>query len=557
MTNSKLLVIAAVVPLLFMFARQAHAAASNIYYAQTAQGNNNGADCADAYAYTDATNGFNVSSKWGSGSSQIGPGTTVHLCGTITASAGASALLWFQGAGTSGNPITLRFEPGAILQAPYWGSLGAIYCSNEQYVTVDGGTNGVLQATANGTDLTYQAGGPGIVFRTCNNFVIQNLTVADIYVHDSVSNTNDTNGSLSDGISVTGGDGGAVQYNTVHDAHWCIAYGTYSGTTGTNYTIAHNVLYNCDHDVAGGDGNVNTTQNGVYIHDNTTCTAGGYCGGWGLWDTTSNTFHHDCIHYWSTHTGSVLNNLEIYNNTCKGDPGGHMSAFIYAEGSDYSGEGSVLSPLVFNNIVVNTSLSDSPGDGMIFFFAENPAAYNNTVMGSLSAAISLYGVNSTSGDASATVENNIMSGTPTGIYLQNNTNGTTTYYATLAASDHNEFYNVQDPGMVWGSSHTYNTLTAWQGCSETDCPSGGPDLHSNVSNPNLSTSYQLQAGSGAIGLGANLSSLAVSQLDFDFAGLSRPSSGAWDAGAYQYSASGAQSLLIGGGALIVGLALLW
>ena len=43
---------------------------------------------------------------WGGGSTQIGPGTTAHICGTITGSAGAVAFT-FQGSGTSGNPVTL------------------------------------------------------------------------------------------------------------------------------------------------------------------------------------------------------------------------------------------------------------------------------------------------------------------------------------------------------------------------------------------------------------------------------------------------------------------
>src|SRR5271157_1591702 len=78
------------------------ASAGNIYVAQSASGSANGSTCANAYAYTFFNNGGN----WGSGSSQIGPGTTVHLCGTITGSAGAT-ILTFLGNGSNGNPITL------------------------------------------------------------------------------------------------------------------------------------------------------------------------------------------------------------------------------------------------------------------------------------------------------------------------------------------------------------------------------------------------------------------------------------------------------------------
>ena len=94
----------------------AFATASDIYIAQNAIGANTGADCADAHAVT----WFDSGSNWGSGGGQIGPGTTVHLCGTFSAPAGASEYLTFQGSGTNGNPITLLFESGAVLTATYW-----------------------------------------------------------------------------------------------------------------------------------------------------------------------------------------------------------------------------------------------------------------------------------------------------------------------------------------------------------------------------------------------------------------------------------------------------
>ena len=52
------------------------ASRSTIFYGPNSIGAANGSDCADAYAYNDPTNGWNVSGKWGGGSAQIGPGTT-------------------------------------------------------------------------------------------------------------------------------------------------------------------------------------------------------------------------------------------------------------------------------------------------------------------------------------------------------------------------------------------------------------------------------------------------------------------------------------------------
>src|SRR5208337_479058 len=64
--------------------------AKDIYIAQTAQGSANGTSAANAYAVT----WFNTAGNWGSGSSQINPGDTVHLCGTIT------SVLTIQASGT-------------------------------------------------------------------------------------------------------------------------------------------------------------------------------------------------------------------------------------------------------------------------------------------------------------------------------------------------------------------------------------------------------------------------------------------------------------------------
>ena len=95
------------------YAMPAAGSAANIYIAQSAVGAADGADCNDAYAYTF----FNTASNWGSGSTQIGPGTTVYLCGTITVPVNTAGLV-VHGSGTSSNPITIFFEPNAILQSP-------------------------------------------------------------------------------------------------------------------------------------------------------------------------------------------------------------------------------------------------------------------------------------------------------------------------------------------------------------------------------------------------------------------------------------------------------
>src|SRR5438477_846826 len=131
----------------------AFATATDVYIASGAAGAANGSSCSNALGI----GFFNDWRNWGSGAAQIGPGSTVHLCGTITAPAGASGYISFQASGASGAPITLAAEPGAVLQAPFWGQYGAIEARGVNNVVIDGRGVGLIQATDNGTNLANQA----------------------------------------------------------------------------------------------------------------------------------------------------------------------------------------------------------------------------------------------------------------------------------------------------------------------------------------------------------------------------------------------------------------
>jgi hypothetical protein len=112
---------------------------ADIYVAASSAGGANGTSCGNAYAW----------SKWADPSIWIGD-NTLHICGTYTGSANSTAIA-SRGAGTSGHPITIKFEPGARLEAPYWNNPnGAIY-SSHAYVTIDGGGNGTTGAQGAGT----------------------------------------------------------------------------------------------------------------------------------------------------------------------------------------------------------------------------------------------------------------------------------------------------------------------------------------------------------------------------------------------------------------------
>jgi hypothetical protein len=105
---------------------------------------------------------------------------------------------------------------------------------------------------------------------------------------------------------------------------------------------------------------------------------------------------------------------------------------------------------------------------------------------------------------------------------------------TWLTSDYNDLYDTS--GYIVGYSGTYYTLNTWKASTRS------PDAHSIGGNPNLSSTYHLQSGSPAIAAGTNLYGTCFGQpnpglgaLCFDKDGIARPSTGAWDIGAYQYS----------------------
>jgi hypothetical protein len=507
---------------IFTFVTAVFSLANDIYIAQNATGGNTGADCADAYALT----WFNNSANWGSGSNKIGPGTTVHLCGTFNAPAGASGYLTFQGGGNSGNAVTLLFESGAVLTAPYWGTNGAIFADGLDYLTVDGGANGVVQATASGSPGSY-ANQPSqayaVYFLNVSNSEIKDLTVSDIYVH--TADLSDEGGQNTVGIQWSYGSSVSIDNNTCHDVRSCIIYSYEAGETSSNISIFSNTVYNINWGIIIGDGNTGATLNApvqIYanvIHD------------FALWDDNANYNHHDGVYCFSTHPSSYLNACSVYNNYIYGDPGTHGNTFIF-DSQNNSGM-SCTGVQIFNNLLTNSSSQNFPANGLIQDWCTNTAIYNNTIVGTSS-------TNTASGNVciavnpgtGVTLENNICSTFYLGIYVASG--------ASIATSNYNDFYNLGYLGSD-NTNNYYQSLQAWQGCKSNGCPSTH-DMKSVNGNPSLSASFHLSGSSSAAWESAtNLSSVGIAALDSDKAGLARPPSSPpnWDIGAYYDSGSGA------------------
>jgi hypothetical protein len=440
---------------------------------------------------------FNTSSNWGSGAGQIGPGTTVHLCGTFNDANAGDTLLRFQGSGSSGSPITLKFENGANLtNSAYWGGInsGGIQMGGS-WQTIDGGTNGLIQNKGNGSSqggYAHSADSNLIYLNGCTNCVVKNMTLSNAYVHTSQLDGGPPNGA---GGIVCANGCSSVTYsgNTAHDGSACYAHNSSKGDS--NFTITQNVGYRCNW------GLVVAMSNSSASSTNETISSNEFYDG-GVWDDNADNNHHNGVIVFDDGSGTTITGLQIYDNYIHGDWGKNVTAWIFLD----TNGGHWISPLVFNNVLTDSNSQYGANNGFITAVGDvaHPAqVYNNTIFGNGTGQC----INVT---IAVSIENNILSTCYQGIYVNSG--------SILVMSDYNDIYNLK-------AGNQY--------------PPGTYDVHSTTGNPNLDATGKIQAKSSAIGIGSNLANLNVQKLDSDMAGQVRPAAPtAWDSGAYQFAANG-------------------
>ena len=525
----------------------ASANAKSFYISGTSNRTNGGTSCGDALSVA----WFNNSSSWGSASHQIGAGTTVFLCGRFQGRPGQQ-LLSVQGNGTGSAPITIKFMPGAILSAPYWSGMGAIDLQGRNHIVVDGGTNGIIENTANGTGRAYRQNSVAVYALWCDNCTVQNLTIQNLYVRTSATDLAATHSvncvywHLANQMTVNN--------ITCHDASWAVV------GDGNNFTLSNSNIYHVDHGVASGPAGKASNYS---IHNNHFHDAAN-------WDSPTNEYHHDGIHLWGQRGGTIVGGA-IYGNTFDGDFGVNITAHVFLQDS-------VQHVAVYNNIAVAPT---SRTINSIWFHADStslpggPAignsAYNNSInAGGHRAGSAIYALN----QLQFTAVNNIMGGGVSDVSLQ----GATTL--TSAGVNHNVY---RDLFAEFGDRNSFSykglwfySLSQWQAACHCDSASklilgtqttafstvtggAGATIPGAAATASLvSASANVPVAADALnmavvptattkdaefdllytvgeGNGLNLSELAVdglASLAFDKNGVARPASGPWNVGPF-------------------------
>ena len=540
------------------------ARANDIYLAQNAAGANNGSCCANAFPYSF----FNAAGNWGGAANQIGPGTTVHLCSVIADSLNGT-LLTAHGSGASGNPVTIQFESGASLLSP--GEAAFINGGNFSHFVITGRTtcgwvNGAevpcmesIYNTLNGYAGQTCPGGPcvdQVQTQVINNFnsdlEVRNLTIGPVYIHGGTSDTTFSAPGPKCVDFTTGG--GTMNFHNLimHDVGWCLNGG------GNLITVANVEIYHFDHGMGMGQYTDSpNTWTGITVHDS-------YLHDPGVWDQANNAFHHDGIHLFSYCATSAdfcpstkITGVNIYNNRFGGDWGNNNTANIFFEPG-------ISNANIFNNVTVvypGRQLNNGQWNG----YGTNVNFFNNTVLGPGAAyQTEKYSIFTGFG---ITIENNVWTdggmistngpwpgvncpytippaeggGTQPCVNL-NYTLKTNAYLSAVGFANGLGYTNCTGSSCAGNGflNFTSTDFAVFEASAHETGGVFGDTVEPNGTYFNASTGATTY-GSPTIAAGTNLTSLCTSlgisgnPCLGDIAGTPRPSSGAWDIGAYQFS----------------------
>lgn len=504
---------------------------ADISFSQSGGGFMDGTSCGNAEPLSFFTNPAN----W-NGTNAIAPGTTNHLCGTFNVPAGGS-LFSVLGSGTPTNPITIKFETGARLQTTYCNvagnSSGCIILSTpanpRSYIVLDGGTpcgttnpnncNGQIVSTTNGTGLATQQTTNGVEAENCTGCEIKNLGIFGQYIH--IINQDPSFNVQATFCIFFSGSNFKLHDNAFDNSGWCLIDSYVNGETGVE--VYNNELAHMAHGfVYSGGGPV--SSNNLRFHNN-------HMHLFNNWDymTPACPYHVTGFHAFGTNGGVGIwpnpTNLYIYDNLWDGTPPACATGDVFLEGNPPTGS--------------NTPWSES---GTAFYFNNVNSGYVGIFSGGGSGTPTHdLIVNNTFQDglqigqfSTYTVENNGYGG---GSALYSDSRST-----SGGTGNFNAYVNCSGFGCLdgWGVTATSSISAYLANIPGQEQQSAfGAQLSMGIDGTlGTNAGYVPQPGSILISLGANLTSLCsgnLTALCVDKGGVARPSSGAWDSGAYQHT----------------------
>lgn len=415
--------------------------AEDLYIADAAAGLGDGSSCANALAKTF----FNTAANWGAGAGKISAGDTVHVCSTITCSSISTNGLTTQAAGTSGNVITVKLETGAVMSCGVWGAndgtaaTGGAITINHDYITVDGGTNGIIKNTANGEGLANSVVTAAVTF-SGGNVEIKNLTIQDMWVKTAYSSTvlgnmNGIRGLNSSHANIL------IHNNTLTNGSDLIAI-LYTPSGNSNWQVYNNNISKSCSGIVFASNGANATLDNAQVYGNEIYD--GY-----VWWDAPDACHINGMHLFAAQSSTSITNLKVYSNYIHGNMSGgcptspcssHVTGFIFIEGT---GGGTIPSPLIYNNLLVTTTAGDGASNGFITCVTCTSAGiYNNTLIGQ------------------SAINTGISLNTSTGSTLKNNIVDTFSVYVdaqTITAADYNLYRN----GTNWKYGGSFKTQAEW------------------------------------------------------------------------------------------------
>lgn len=454
--------------------------------------------------------------------------------------------------GTAGSPFVITFEAGANFTTGCWPAqaVGAISLNSQSYITIDGGANGIIQNTSNGTGLATANDSSGIggegYFIT-----IKNLTITNIYV----AQPGDT-ARLGYCLNVSG-SAITVSNCSLSWADGCFSYiGPQPGgafTTESNIFAISNTFNHYNHGINWGVGNGATSGQNVMLTN--TSIIGNTFSPWGEFVDGGGGHHlDDIIIFNSTDDPTcIMANHRCYGNTFTGNfgPNGSSAFFLNIDNNTAQYQNFY----VYNNLFLATS--NSWNDGFCQLAGSNVWFANNTCMGggTQGGSVQVIGTNAyhvnnleysgsgvTLGDLTGlTVTNSgaclnvgwIVSNTMQSAYSDFNA------YATYSVGGFGfKVYGPSIGSLQYSTAGGFTTLANWQTYIGNTCNWSTPIWNASHCDPHSSTNYPVFVVNSFVpastdtvlkGQGTNLMSLGITT---DFNGALRPATGAWTIGAF-------------------------